>query len=53
MVGGTVNACDPDTWTCTEAATGLIMPMAVAVTDAGPQVLINALIQGQTTVVPV
>jgi hypothetical protein len=53
MVGGTVNACDPDTWTCTEAATGLTMPMAVAVTDAGPQVLINALVQGQTTVVPV
>ena len=53
MVGGTVNACDPDTWTCIEAATGLTMPMAVAVTDAGPQVLINALIQGETTVVPV
>jgi hypothetical protein len=53
MVGGTVNACDAGTWTCTEAATGLTMPMAVAVNDDGPQVLINALIQGETAVVPV
>jgi hypothetical protein len=29
------------------------MPMAVAVNDDGPQVLINALIQGETAVVPV
>lgn len=53
MLGGTVNACDPDTWTCTEAATGLPMPMAVAVNDDGPSVVINALVQGQTAVVPV
>jgi hypothetical protein len=29
--GGTVNACDIDTWTCSEVATGLRMPMGVAV----------------------
>jgi hypothetical protein len=53
MLGGTVNACDPDTWICTEAATGLTIPMAVAVNDDGPSVVINALIQGETAVVPV
>jgi hypothetical protein len=53
MVGGTVNTCDPTTWTCTEAATDLTMPMAVAVNDAGPFVVVSALIQGATEVVPV
>lgn len=33
--GGTVNACDVTTWTCTEAATGLPMVTAVAVDRAG------------------
>lgn len=53
MVGGTVNACDPTTWACTEAAVALTMPMAVAVNDDGPFVVINALIEGETAVVPV
>jgi hypothetical protein len=54
MLGGTVNACTAagSTWTCSEAATGLTMPMAVAVTDAGPSVLVSALIPGQAAVVP-
>ena len=34
-VGGTVNACDSSTWTCTEVASGLPMPMAAAVTKDG------------------
>jgi hypothetical protein len=34
-VGGTVNACDSSTWTCTEVATGLPMPLAVAVDKTG------------------
>lgn len=29
--GGTVNACTPGTWVCTERATGLPLPLAVAV----------------------
>jgi hypothetical protein len=53
MVGGTVNACDPDTWTCTEAATDLTIPMAVAVNDEGPFVVVSALIEGETEIVPV
>jgi hypothetical protein len=52
MEGGTVNTCDPSTWTCTEEATDLTMPMAVAVNESGPFVLIAALIPGETAVVP-
>jgi hypothetical protein len=33
--GGTVDACDSTTWNCTETATGLQMPIAVATTAAG------------------
>lgn len=33
--GGTVNACDVSTGTCTEAASGLIIPTAVAVDKRG------------------
>lgn len=29
--GGTVNACTPGTWVCSERATGLMLPLAVAV----------------------
>ncbi|MGH2596010.1 MAG: ScyD/ScyE family protein [Actinomycetota bacterium] len=53
MVGGTVDACDPTTWTCTEAASAQTMPMAVAVNDAGPFMVVSALIPGATAVVPV
>lgn len=52
MEGGTVNTCDPTTWVCTEAATGLTMPMAVAHNDAGSFVVVSALIPGETAVVP-
>ena len=51
MEGGTVNTCDPTTWTCTEEATGLTMPMAVAVNESGPFVVLSALIPGETEVV--
>ena len=50
--GGTVNTCDPTTWTCTEAATGLTQPMAVAINDAGAFVVVSALVPGETAVVP-
>ena len=50
--GGTVNTCDPTTWTCTEAATGLTQPMAVAINDAGAFVVVSALVAGETAVVP-
>jgi hypothetical protein len=53
MEGGTVNECDSTTWTCTEAATELTVPMAVAVNDAGPFVVVSALIPGETQVIPV
>jgi hypothetical protein len=52
MVGGTVNTCDATTWVCTEEATGLTMPMAVAINDAGAFVVVSALVPGETAVVP-
>ncbi len=52
MAGGTVNTCDPTTWVCTEEATGLTMPMAVAINEAGAFVVVSALIPGETEVVP-
>jgi len=51
-VGGTVDTCDSTTWTCTEAATALTQPMAVAVNESGPFVVVSALIPGETAVVP-
>jgi hypothetical protein len=33
--GGTINACDPATWVCTEEATGLLMPFGIAATASG------------------
>ena len=53
MEGGTVNTCDSTTWVCTEAATDVTMPMAVAINDDGPFMVIAALIPGETQVVPV
>jgi hypothetical protein len=53
MAGGTVNTCDSTTWICTEAATDLTQPMAVAINEAGPFVVVSALIPGETAVVPV
>ncbi|MEO8424968.1 MAG: ScyD/ScyE family protein [Actinomycetota bacterium] len=52
MVGGTVNTCDSTTWTCTEAATDLTQPMAIAINESGPFVVVSALIPGETAVVP-
>jgi hypothetical protein len=50
--GGTVNACNSSTWTCTEKATGLNIPIAAAVTPDGTvYAVINALIPGEATVV--
>ena len=51
-VGGTVDTCDSTTWTCTEAATALTQPMAVAINETGPFVVVSALIPGETAVVP-
>jgi hypothetical protein len=51
-VGGTVNACDSSTWTCSEFATQLPIPMAVAVDGSGKVfAAINALIPGQAQIV--
>ena len=52
MVGGTVDTCDSTTWTCTEAATDLTIPMAIAINDSGPFVVVSALVPGETAVVP-
>ena len=52
MAGGTVNTCDPTTWVCTEAETDLTMPMALAINENGPFVVVSALIPGETAVVP-
>jgi hypothetical protein len=52
MAGGTVNACDPDTWTCTESATDLTMPIAVAANASGAVfVAVSALIPGEAEVI--
>jgi hypothetical protein len=52
-LGGTVNACDPTTWVCSEVATGLPIPVGLAVDHrAGERyVTINALIPGQARVI--
>ena len=51
-LGGTVNACDISTWTCTEAATGLPMPIAATVDRNGTvYVAINALVPGDAEVI--
>jgi hypothetical protein len=42
--GGTVNACDSTTWVCTEEASGLPMPMAVASNETGTHVVVSALL---------
>lgn len=52
MAGGTVNKCDPTTWSCTEVATGLTMPTATAMDRRGNlYATVSALIPGQATVV--
>ena len=52
MAGGTVNACDSSTWTCTESATELTMPIAVATNASGAVfVAISALVPGEAEVI--
>jgi hypothetical protein len=51
-LGGTVNACNPTTWTCSEVATALPIPVGAAVNRRGEvYVTINALIPGAAQVI--
>jgi hypothetical protein len=51
-LGGTVNACDSSTWSCTEVATGLPIPIAAAVDRAGTiYTAISALVPGAAQVI--
>lgn len=51
--GGTVNACDFSTWTCSPLATGLPIPIATTVgKDGGLYAVIWALVPGFAQVVP-
>lgn len=53
-VGGTINACDPTTWVCTEAATELLMPFAVAATaSGGVYAAVSILVPGAAEVIEV
>lgn len=51
--GGTVNACNPDTWACAPIAAGLPIPLGVAVDRRTGElfVTINALIPGAAQVI--
>ncbi|TMC00382.1 MAG: ScyD/ScyE family protein [Chloroflexi bacterium] len=50
--GGTVNACTVNgaTWSCTEKATGLPIPTAVAIDGSNVYVTLNSLVPGQAQV---
>jgi len=50
--GGTVNACDFDSWSCSEVATGLPIPTATTVADGTLYASILALVPGAAQVVP-
>jgi hypothetical protein len=51
-LGGTVNGCDPSTWSCTEVAGSLPIPMAVAIDrDATIYAAILALVPGAAQVI--
>ena len=53
-LGGTVNACDTDTWTCSVVSTGLSFPIAATTTrDGTVHVAVNALSPGDAEVVTV
>jgi hypothetical protein len=53
-LGGTVNACNPTTWTCSQVATGLPMPLGVAVDRRGEvYVSVNGLVPGAAQVIKV
>ncbi len=50
--GGTVNACEPASWTCTELAAGLPIPIAATVgTDGTVFAAIGALVPGGAQVI--
>jgi sugar lactone lactonase YvrE len=52
-IGGTVNACNPSSWSCTEVATEL--PMSIASTvgkDGTVYVAIKVLIPGEAEIIP-
>ncbi|HEV8420307.1 MAG TPA: ScyD/ScyE family protein [Actinomycetota bacterium] len=52
-IGGTVNACNPSSWSCTEVGTGL--PMSIASTvgkDGTVYAAIKVLIPGEAEVIP-
>ena len=50
--GGTVNECSSTTWTCTQNATALSMPTAVAVNDSGAAfAVVSALVPGEAEVI--
>lgn len=54
MLGGTVNGCDLATSTCTEEATGLTIPIAVAIKGSGRVfAAVGALIPGQAAVIEI
>jgi hypothetical protein len=54
MLGGTINACDLTTDTCTEEATDLTIPIAVAVKDNGKvYAAVSALIPGEAAVIEI
>jgi len=50
--GGTVNACDFGSWSCSEVATGLPIPTATTVADGTLYATILALVPGAAQVVP-
>jgi hypothetical protein len=52
-LGGTVNACNPATWTCSQVATGLPIPIGAEVDrrSGTVYVTINALIPGAAQVI--
>jgi hypothetical protein len=52
--GGTINACDPATWVCTEEATGLLMPFGIAATaSGGVYAAVSILVPGAAEVIEV
>ncbi|HSM38255.1 MAG TPA: ScyD/ScyE family protein [Candidatus Limnocylindrales bacterium] len=50
--GGTVNACDSSSWTCSEVATGLPIPAATTVANGTLYALVWALVPGMAEVIP-
>jgi hypothetical protein len=54
-LGGTVNACDPATWACSQVATGLPMPVGAAVDRRTGEVYVtvNTLVPGAAEVIKV